>query len=151
MAILVFLLTAFSVQADSCESFVGNFQVTIPVCMTGQSGSMKPDPSVKNIQIEFNKKTLELTLFYNAHTSTVTREIYIADSREHIGDLFNTGKRYLASCNEKTIQIKRVGMPILPFPKISTFTLDGDYITLSDAYPDLDHTMNCIFRNELSM
>lgn len=145
------LVTTFSAYANSCLPFVGNYQVTTPVCMAGQDGRMKPDPSIKNIQIEYNPKTLELTIFFNAHTSTVTREIYISDAREHEGDIFNTGKRYTATCSGKSILIKRVGMAIIPNLKISHFTLDGDYITLKDMYPDFNHATNCLFRNELSM
>ena len=121
----------------SCGQFSDHYSVSPAGCYTINHGKQYADYIYTGKKITADTSD-NLSMFYEEgsvdHGYTAS---YIADGKEHNGDVNNTGKTYTASCNNVQIHSVRIGMFIGPFDMTFFKNPDGTF-TLTETITNSD-------------
>lgn len=142
LLVLISLSSSSLFAADSCAQFAGNYKVSTSGCVAIHNGSVSKDDTYRGMGISFVEASQLLSMTYKTSSGQFTVN-YIADGKEHEGDVMNTGKTYVASCDGDTIFTSREGMLKNPLLTVLFFTEDS--LHFEEAVDGSDFTRVCNF------
>jgi hypothetical protein len=129
----------------SCEGFSGQYALSSLGCYTINHGNKYSDHTYTGMQIDANNQN-SLSMFYELGSpghGFIT--VYVADGKPHEGDIYNTGKSYVASCDNTRIHSVREGMLVAPMDMTFTKNPDQTY-TLTETITSADpFVRSCTF------
>jgi hypothetical protein len=126
------------ILALACIAPWASAWATPPDCGTLGGSYKSLDDRNLNLKIEWDEAFNSLWLDYDqddANPARERQEFYAPDGQSHLGDIYDTGNSYVASCVPEVFTVKRD----YPAPRgtvISTFTLQGGTLSWVDTLSD---------------
>jgi hypothetical protein len=131
------LILSASYAGEMCQNFSGKYSVDQRGCIVVNDGATYPDYTYTGMEI-FADASAGLSMHYLEGSRSGFIVNYIADGNEHMGDVYNSGKTYIANCEANQIKSTRFGILIAPFEMSFVNNLDGSF-TLTESITTSNH------------